>query len=347
HLRLVEARLVERSVAGVAFEAIAVPPRHRGGLRRLAADLPLHARLIGEARRRAADDLIFTSVTTTGLLALKTLLRPDGPPCTVVPHAILEKVVDTEASWFPWIAGARRDVPLRLLALSGSILPELRQRAPGVADGAVAVEHPYFFPEPVERAPFENGKVRFGSIGQAHRSKGLGALIRLARAVKGAPGGEWATFVHIGPVADPELAAQAEGLVELPAQQGFLERSEFERRIAELDYAVFCYPPDSYALNVSGAIFDAFAAGKPVLALRNRYFEHLFALTRGPRGEGFGELVAGEMELQALLKRIVSRPPIEEYVAQREAISRVRALFSPERVGAQLRGLFGDERAAP
>lgn len=354
HLRLVEELLREHAVERIELRAIDVPPRHRGGARRLVADLAVHERMLVEATRRGWPEVVFTSIATTGLLALELLSKRGGPRCTVIPHAILEKAEARSGSWFPHVLSAARPDRLRLLLLSESIRDRFAATDAGGRLESFAIEHPYFFPRLQPSEPFRGGRVRFGSIGQAHRSRGLGALLRLARVVKSAPGGEWASFVHIGPVADPELAAQAEGLVEFPSQRGFLDRREFQRRIAELDYAVFCYPPGSYALNVSGAIFDALAHGKPVLALENPYFAHLFALASanaavrvaaGAEGERreiaeIGLLARGESELQAALKQIVAAPPRAEYLAQRDAILSARELFSPANVAQQLQRVW-------
>lgn len=351
HLRLVEQLLREQAVERIELRPIEVPPRHRGGARRLIADLGLHARMLEETAARGWSDAVFTSITTTGLLALELLARRDGPRCTIVPHAILEKAGERGGTWFPHVLSAASPGRLRLLVLSESILKSLRESGIALELETVAIEHPYFFPALGPPEPFRGGRVRFGSIGQAHRSRGLGALIRLARVVKAAPGGEWASFVHIGPVTDPELAAQAEGLVEFPAHHGFLDRREFQRKISEIDYAVFCFPPGSYRLNVSGAIFDAMAHGKPVLAIENAYFRHIFDLTSaeakrrsGPEVGGevasIGLLAQGESELQAALKQIVAAPPRAEYLAQREALVAARRMFSPERVASQLQRVW-------
>ena len=44
-----------------------------------------------------------------------------------------------------------------------------------------------------------------------------------------------------------------------------------------LDYVIFLYPKDGYILRASGAIFDAIDNEKPILAIKNEYFNYLFS----------------------------------------------------------------------
>ena len=52
--------------------------------------------------------------------------------------------------------------------------------------------------------------------------------------------------------------------------------NEYSKKIREMDALAFFYSTDSYKLTASGAVLEAIWNGKPILALKNNYFEYLF-----------------------------------------------------------------------
>jgi glycosyltransferase involved in cell wall biosynthesis len=51
---------------------------------------------------------------------------------------------------------------------------------------------------------------------------------------------------------------------------------EYHCLVEGMTYCIFFYPSDSYRLYASGAIFDALAHSKPIIAFKNNYFEYVF-----------------------------------------------------------------------
>jgi len=128
--------------------------------------------------------------------------------------------------------------------------------------------------------------------------------------------------------------------VELPMQSGqvrtdpreglaWIARADYERELARLDYVVFLYPPGSYTLTASGALLDALSLGKPVIALRNPYFEHCFSLL----GD-IGYLCGSVDELRDLMIGLVRVPPVDRHARQQAAVAAGRRLLAPESVAA-------------
>lgn len=58
--------------------------------------------------------------------------------------------------------------------------------------------------------------------------------------------------------------------------KGFVPRDELEARVKKLDFILYLYPTDSYQLMASGAILDALSLQKPIIALKNDYFDYIF-----------------------------------------------------------------------
>lgn len=106
-------------------------------------------------------------------------------------------------------------------------------------------------------------------------------------------------FRQIGPVL-PEVSPYLNSWVQYLPSEEMLSRSAYEQACLGIDYAIFCYPEDAYELTSSGAVLDAITYGKPIMALRNKFFERLFAIPKQPPGKLFNhlpELIAGMEDL--------------------------------------------------
>lgn len=171
---------------------------------------------------------------------------------------------------------------LRFVVLGDSILSNLERRVSSAAfEKFRTLDHPFLFPAddpaaaagPGLHAPEKEGPgLALGTIGTMKRAKGLDNLLRFLEV---AP--DTVSVKIVGRLEEVSAAEMARHGIEVSAEgDTFLPREELERRIAELDYVLYFYYPDSYRLIASGAIFDAVAARRPVLALRNDFFDYLF-----------------------------------------------------------------------
>jgi hypothetical protein len=133
-------------------------------------------------------------------------------------------------------------------------------------------------------------------------------------------------------VGDLELAESARDVIAFPATRGFLGREAFEREILGNDYALFLYPQGSYRFSVSGAFLDAVSLLRPVVALKNPYFEHCFE-----KMGDIGYLCDTPEQLGELVRELCARFPKSHYAAQQKELRRGRAAFAPPAVGAALR----------
>lgn len=55
-----------------------------------------------------------------------------------------------------------------------------------------------------------------------------------------------------------------------------MARDIYERKIVEIDYALFLFSPEEYTVRVSGSFYDAVAFLKPIIALRCGFLEKVF-----------------------------------------------------------------------
>jgi hypothetical protein len=139
-----------------------------------------------------------------------------------------------------------------------------------------------------------------------------------------------AEFVHVGLVVDAGVYDVCTE-VRFVTREGWTDRDAFERELEALDFVVFLYRRDTYRLTASGALMDAFAFAKPLLSLRNPYFEHCFELM----GD-IGYLCDSIDELRDRMVELVRNPDPQRFLRQRENIVRNRALFAPQRAADTL-----------
>ena len=106
-----------------------------------------------------------------------------------------------------------------------------------------------------------------------------------------------------------------------------LSRDEYDRRIQELDYILYFYSSDAYKITASGAIFDAINMRKPIIAIRNDYFQYLF----DTYGE-FGYLVDDIYQMREMILKIDSKE-----MSRKWDFDSIQHKLLPESVATQLR----------
>ena len=103
-----------------------------------------------------------------------------------------------------------------------------------------------------------------------------------------------------------------------------VSREELEKRIEELDIILFLYPCNSYKLMASGAILDALSMQKPIIALKNDYFEYIFK-----KYSAFGYLFDSIDEIIEVLNR---KEKLYKSIQEKLSVDRVSERFKRELV---------------
>lgn len=295
--------------------------------------------LVREAQRRGARLLVLTAVNTPILYFLSRILRknPGAPPVLAVAHSLMQNLTCEPTSWLARHMGLRRTLAgldparLRVVVPGASVRASAIRRAPETAAALAALDLGYDFPPRTGPERRLAAPLRLGFLGVATRRKGIDTFYRLARAIPA----ELASFVVVGMLQDRPAPGPQPDRVEVPCPDRFLDQAERERLMAGLHYAVFPYQAAEYELVASAAFLDALAAGLPVLALRNAYFDHQFE-----RLGDIGYLCADEDELAATVRRLALHPEPARYRAQQERLIEGRRFFTPETQALVLRSLL-------
>lgn len=161
----------------------------------------------------------------------------------------------------------------------------------------ISFDHTAIFTEGFPHSREENGKLLLGIVGGLRESKGLKEFFTFAELMQGNPLVEIRVIGHI-----ENYRSKLESLgVVIPSGVGehVLSREVMYDEIKKLDYVLYFFNANSYGFTASGSVFDAIECEKPIIALRNDYFEDLFKNTGG-----FGYLTENVNEMAEVVDSI-------------------------------------------
>lgn len=173
-----------------------------------------------------------------------------------------------------------------------------------VMNKMLSFEHTAIFNKITPKKHIDSSKLVLGVTGGVRASKGLDSLMVLAERLKNN------SEVEIRVIGS--LSGFKKQLVEagisIPDGIGdrFLSRQEMYDQISQLDYALYLFPREGYRFTASGSVFDAIDCERPIISLRNDYFDGMFKVCGdfGYLEENLDELVS-RIERLALHKNEV------------------------------------------
>ncbi|WP_372774348.1 hypothetical protein [Mangrovibacterium sp.] len=190
----------------------------------------------------------------------------------------------------------------------------------------ITIDHPYFFKTGLQKSE-SFVPLNLGIVGHSAEVKGSHKIFELAELNDSEISNGKMKFKIIGHISNCILKYQNK-LVETPSRNDFLPRTEYEKEISSLHYILFFYPNSMYQYIASGAFFDAISFEKPIIALRNSFFEHYF----NRYGE-IGYLCDSLEEMSYYLSNI----NLERYNLQLQNIKQAKKDLSLENISQRLR----------
>jgi glycosyltransferase involved in cell wall biosynthesis len=214
--------------------------------------------------------------------------------------------------------------------LGRSIEQALQSGVPGLTTPCAVIDSPYLFDASDAGAPPVAGRVSFGHLGYAHAAKGFLRFLELAAGFRDARQAGRAQFLVVGGTDRSNGDVNGSDDVIYAAKTWPVPSAQYAQLLGSITYAVFVYPTDAYRLRASGALFDAIGAAKPVIALRNAYFEYIFGLV----GD-IGYLCDSMDELRQVCEQVILDFPSERYMAQQSRLADAQHRFSPDAIARQ------------
>lgn len=341
HLVQVQMKLTEYfgPAEQIEFRPINVPTRNYSSLKRLPQELELLQKVFAFAKKRDVSKIVFTSVTSPGLLLIKVLtgffykIRS-----IIVLHAVLESILHSPVYkitelffWFKPIFLVGNNKSINYVVLSPKIKDNLSNKFNDIGKYVKAIHHPYIFANCTsKKVVLEEMKIKFGVIGVGHSGKGTPFFFRLAEKLSKHDTNFKSEFLLVGHIVDQSLRNFKNEFVNIVSDKP-LVRDLYNQYAESLDYILFFYNAESYQLTASGALLDAIAFNKPIIALRNSLFEYYFDVLGN-----IGYLCDDYSQVEQLVIKICNDFPQEEYITQQANLIKAQELFRPENVGNQI-----------
>ena len=346
HLRNVSKTLLDHSIENVLCEEIDIPKPGTINLTRLPAEKRLVRKAFDLARHHGCSTILFASITSAGLIAIKKLLKQYTElRCLVIPHGILETVIKRPSVlpwhfvfWFRFALKFGNQDRITYLVLGEPIKKRLAQELPEIKDKIRSITLPMFLQKTGELPMLEPDIIRFGTFGVAHHLKGSDLFFKIANDAVACSTLLNPEFTLIGHVGDRKLMKLRLDNVNIPSPDKPISRKEFDQYAANIDYSVYFYSPASYQLTASGALFDAFSYVKPIIALRNPFFEYYFDML----GD-IGYLCDTYEDMRGVVLNILNTRPTERYEQQLKNILIGREEFSLQNLGKQFKCIWVEQ----
>ncbi|WP_411893364.1 hypothetical protein [Winogradskyella sp. A2] len=176
-------------------------------------------------------------------------------------------------------------------------------------------EHSYIFREHVKDIIINDGIIRIGHLGELRKEKQfINNLFKFSKLLDSL---KKIKFYSIGRIYHDKNILKKMGIeIISDSDKRSLSRFEMDKAISMLDYILFLYPKDGYKLRASGALYDAIDSEKPILSLKNDYFNNIFS-----KYKNIGCLFENENEIVDYLKNIKKQTSSIDYKIIKQKLS--------------------------
>ncbi len=224
---------------------------------------------------------------------------------------------------------------VRIVVLEEFIRRELTRHWPQWGPILFTLEHPVWCVGETAPPIHTHGVIRFGFLGLASKAKGFDKFVDVARRIKSIYRDK-VEFHAIGSMGrDHFSTAELDQVLDTVPSEQKLERTEYDRLVRMLNFVVMPYRPMDYNLCASGALLDAIAFNKPIVAWRQPLFADLF-----DRYGDFGVLYEGDDGLFRAIVSILSGERSLDFDGFSRVLSSIRDDRQPERLALVMRKIL-------
>ena len=331
HLNGLRDALRGAELGGIEWRAVELPPRGARFWQRIRQECKLMrmlAHVLTDARGRWLLLLNAFDSTLVALFACRVLPMRRFPV-----QAILHGTLNELVGWRPKNPAARAvdlrssmqlaaSPKLQYLVLEETIKAQVLDLLPRLAGRLEALPHPVPVGEGDDDVQVPPLPLRVGFLGLATESKGFKIFLDIAHSVKAAYPGR-VEFHAVGrrPLDDGGTDCS---ILDTPPSEGRLPRSEYVRLLKNLHFVCLPFQGAHYQLSASGALLDAVAWGKPIIAFRTPLLDQWF------KTSDIGYLCGHTGAMISRLGRLVEGFDPGTYVAQARALREIRRSRLPD-----------------
>lgn len=289
------------------------------------------------AKKNNADFLIFFSFSAIGHYFFKKVKKLfPGVKTLVVLHGELDYINISDKNDKMYIMktmlikGLKSKTPnTKYMVLGESIRNNFLEHNIVNKDDLICIDHPYIFREENDNRTL-NKKLVLGTVGVANKGKGVQNIFEVAKSFKADIEDNKLEFRIIGKVND-DIKEFTNEFVKYRISNDLIPEDEYRISISNLDYILYFYPTNSYKLTASGAFFDSLYVEKPIIALRNDYFEYYFK-----KFGKIGYLCDDIDDFIKTIKNVKDNLDIDEYNEQIKNIKNAQNMLSLDSIKEDL-----------
>lgn len=265
--------------------------------------------------------IIFLSVTPLTIIFSKIFLRKIKK--LYIYHSVLEVLLKKKniLNLNFWLKPAiyMKDLNHKNLVLGEIIKKNLIKKVKKIENSVYSLDHPYIFSEMINIKREFDSKIKLAIIGYASPSKGSHKIFELEKKIMDKKNKE---LQIIGKISE-DLEVDENSSIKIHSRNKPLSPEIFSKLVSDIDYGLYFYSKDSYKLFASGAIFDCISHLKPIIAIKNDYFEYIFK-----KFGDIGYLLESEEEMYIKIREILENPNLEKYKIQQKNILEGRRKFT-------------------
>ncbi len=327
-------RMLKGFPSNVSYQKIKVPQSNSSFMRFLKQLLAIfnNCKIIITARKN--DTIIINYNTMISIYPVNYITALFDKKVLIICHGeMMDLTVKRRTSWLfskskAFFTSSKVKIAKKLYfsVLGDPILENLEPYlSPKVFKKMITFEHSAIFNSFDGIQDKENKKLKVGAIGIFRESKGLTDFLNLGENLK--PYSDKIEISAIGRIRVKKKLFRDAGIKFYDEFcERFLSRQEMYQLISDLDLVLFLYPKESYKFTASGTLFDAIDCEKPILALDNDYFSHIYH-TYG----AFGKLVHSNVDFKEELVKLASEGVYDV------DLKGIKIALDPEKVALKLR----------
>lgn len=299
-----------------SFEPVNILPRKDGNklqwIKIYGHEIRTVYRILRKAEREGVKNIVFLSLSSPTMFFVKKYARIKNI------HANLFFTLHGDLQWLIQDNLGRSEQLFRTLLRSNlsAVLPNEHYVVYGktIADKLLTIfpplhkhiihlEHP-FIQKPDSDSNISN-LMTIGAFGVISKNKNSHEVIMLAE--KMYKRNTALQFKLVGKFID-NLAYDTNAVTVIGGER-FLSREDYEQEIEDTAWLMYLYEDRNYELIASGAFLDAILYNKPIICLRNSFFQHLFASYK------IGLMVDTLEELPDALTHLFDRSDLAQFYA--------------------------------
>lgn len=325
----------------VEYVEIEIPKKGLGSIKRFQRELLLTNYILRNAKNYHVNKILFTSFTTPGLVSLKFLLVfYNKTKVSIIPHSILEtlyikksnNINDIVFNFNFWVKKFKTK-RINYIFLGKSIESNLLKIEPNIINYSICFDLPYLYSNFCKINDNKCFKI-FGYLGSLSTYKGGESFLKLTN-------NHFNNLVYkpkfqiIGRVVSESLNKCIGDNVQIISPTIDLTRTEFDLHLSKIDYSVFCFSSSSYKLRASGTIFDSISYLKPIISLRNDFFEYYF-----DKFGDIGYLCDSIGEMEQAISLILKGKQEQRYLLQVENLKIAREYLKVQNISKRIKSIF-------